>query len=112
EVADPAGEWHAHSVDAWFKARHINVEPFVSVKLSEALGRVAQRCMNSRRLTDNEVGVRFLGDHLICKRPQGSAGSQPTPMHQDSHVLRAHGQLAYWIALVEVTPEMGSMRFL
>jgi hypothetical protein len=111
-VADPAGAWKAHSLDQWFKAHDITLEPFVTVKLSTALGRVAQRCMNSRRLTDDEVGVRLLGDHLICKRPQGCAGSKPTPMHQDSLLMRAHGQLAYWIALVEVTPEMGSMQFL
>jgi hypothetical protein len=112
EVSEPSGAWQAHSIPAWFKARSITLEPFASVKSSPQLGRVAQRCMNFRRLTDEPVGVRLLGDHLICKRPQGTAGSAPTPIHQDSEVLRAHGQLAYWIALDDVTPEMGSMRFL
>jgi ectoine hydroxylase-related dioxygenase (phytanoyl-CoA dioxygenase family) len=111
-VEGPSGAWRAGSAPVWFSASGIGLEPFRSLKLGPGLGRATARLMNFARLTDDVMGVRFAGDHLLCKRAQGAAESGPTPYHQDSHGGLTDGQLAWWIALDEVTPDMGSMRFL
>lgn len=85
-------------------------EPFRSVAFSERMGRSAQRLINRARLTGVDVPVRFKWDVLIGKfRDQGA-----TSYHQDSphHGCDRTGELMFWIALAEVTPEMGAMRFL
>lgn len=86
-------------------------EPFRSFAFSEVMGRNAQRLINRTRLTDADVPVRFKWDTLACK----FGGVQSATLyHQDSphHACDRTGELMFWIALTEVTPEMGAMRFL
>jgi hypothetical protein len=112
EVSEPSGLWRAQSFPQFLKAHSINLEPFRSLKLSKSIGRASQRLMNTKRLTDDEVGVRLLGDHLIYKPARGEAESGPTPFHQETFGGLMIGQLGWWIALDEVTPEQGAMRYL
>jgi hypothetical protein len=86
------------------------VEPFRSVALSETMGRNAQRLIDRRRLTDTDVPVRFRLD-LVARKDVDARG---TPYHHDGHgaVPDRSGMITFWVALEEVTPEMGSMRFL
>jgi ectoine hydroxylase-related dioxygenase (phytanoyl-CoA dioxygenase family) len=71
---------------------------------------VAQRLINRRRLSGVDFPVRFHSDHVWRKGP----GSAATPWHQDSTSQGADrvGEFNMWVALDEVTPEMGSIRFL
>ncbi|UII69049.1 phytanoyl-CoA dioxygenase family protein [Pseudomonas sp. HN11] len=57
--------------------------------------------------------VRFYSDHVFAKNPESEAGGD-TPWHQDfpHHPLDRQGALNIWIALVDLTPEMGTMQFL
>src|SRR4051794_31299093 len=85
------------------------VEPFRSFVMSEIMGRNVQRLFNRKRLDDADVAVRWRDDLFMHKEP-GTAG---IPYHQDSaeHGSDRAGELQFWLALGEVTPEMGSMRF-
>jgi ectoine hydroxylase-related dioxygenase (phytanoyl-CoA dioxygenase family) len=87
------------------------VEPFRWLVFGEGMGRNAHRLLNRKRLTDSEVPLRYRADHFIIRPPQGGPG---TPYHQDSaeHGTDRVGELQFWLALDEVTPEMGAMRFL
>jgi ectoine hydroxylase-related dioxygenase (phytanoyl-CoA dioxygenase family) len=57
--------------------------------------------------------VRYLQDQLLVKRPS-STGGAATQWHQDMPYLPLDrsGVAHIWLALVDVPPEMGSMRFL
>jgi hypothetical protein len=103
----------------WSSVAHIardhRVEPFCSLALGPRMGRNAQRLINRRRLTEVEIGVRYHGDRLAVRAPAGGdAGADPTSYHQDMAVHTWQdrvGALMFWIALAEVTPEHGAMRF-
>jgi hypothetical protein len=86
------------------------IEPFRQVAWSEQIGRVAHRLINRSRLTDEEIPTRYLDDLIWCRDP----GVSPIQYHQDSITQGADrvGRLNFWVALEEVTPEMGAMRFL
>ena len=106
----------AHTVDsgklsAWSALAKDGVEPFRSFFFSERMGRNATRLVNRKRLTDVEVPLRYRADHFMLRSPHGVHG---TPYHQDSseHGSDRAGELQFWLALDEVTPEMGAMRFL
>src|SRR5687767_12211099 len=65
-------------------ARDQQIEPFYSVVMGPQMGRNAQRLINRRRLTDDEVPVRHSGEALFCKEPVGFGPSAaPTHYHQD-----------------------------
>lgn len=86
-------------------------EPLLTFALSTVMGRNAQRLMRrASRLAGRELPVRVYNDAVMCK----PAGSGTTRFHQDSTETGADriGKLNLWVALDEVTPEMGSMRFL
>jgi ectoine hydroxylase-related dioxygenase (phytanoyl-CoA dioxygenase family) len=70
-----------------------------------ALGRVASRLLGDRP-------VRFFSDEVFAK-PGAKDGSSPTAWHQDSPYIPMDrvGILSIWIPLVEMPPEMGSLRF-
>lgn len=87
------------------------VEPFRSLVFSPQMGRNAHLLINRSRLTDDEVPIRYRVDILGCR---GSAPERLSPYHQDSaeHGSDRIGELQFWLALDEVTPDMGSMRFL
>jgi hypothetical protein len=86
------------------------IEPFRTVCWSEHMGRVAHRLANRARLTDALIPTRYLDD-LIWAR---GAGIEGIKYHQDSVTEGADrfGRLNFWVALEEVSPEMGAMRFL
>jgi Phytanoyl-CoA dioxygenase (PhyH) len=68
------------------------------------MGRVLSRAAESP--------IRSWGDNCFVKMPVGKAGGK-TPWHQDwpYYPFDRCGSLTLWIALVEVPPERGSMRF-
>lgn len=57
--------------------------------------------------------MRFYSDHVFAKNPESEADGD-TPWHQDfpHHPRDRQGALNIWIALVDLTPEMGTMQFL
>jgi hypothetical protein len=90
-------------------------EPFLSVTFAPAMGRNAQRLMDRQRLTDRPVGVQYRQDIVLGKPPiESDDGTKATPYHQDSASGGPDrvGGLNFWIALTDVTPEQGAMRFL
>jgi len=86
-----------------------SIEPFRSLMFSERMGWNAQRLLNRTRLSDADVRLRYHGDSVLCKLP----GAEAVPYHQDSteHCPDRPGEVRFWLALSEVTPEMGAMRF-
>ena len=65
--------------------------------------------MNRKRFKGEDVPLRYRVD-IFQNKPPGAAGSV---YHQDSseHGSDRVGELQFWLALAEVTPEMGAMRF-
>jgi ectoine hydroxylase-related dioxygenase (phytanoyl-CoA dioxygenase family) len=97
----------------WLQARGFArraIEPFRSVALSATMGRNVQRLLDLQRLTSRAVPVRVLDDLIVCKRREEAH----THVHQDHLGLSIDRPnfIGLWLALDEVTPEMGSMRFL
>jgi hypothetical protein len=86
------------------------VEPFRALMFSATMGQNAQRLANRRRFTDRAIALRYRTDLIASKAPGGA----PTKYHQDSaeHGSDRVGEMQFWLALVEITPEMGAMRFL
>jgi hypothetical protein len=76
-----------------------------AVAHSDGLAAVACRLLG-------RAEVRFWSDEVLAK-PPAQAGGAPTAWHQDAPYspMDREGALAVWIALVDVTPEMGSLRF-
>lgn len=86
-------------------------EAFGLIAFSEVMGR------NAQRLIGRDVPVQVFGTALAVKlgnmQATTSQGKGSTRYHQDLPALpmdRA-GALSIWIALDEITPEMGTMRF-
>ena len=90
-------------------AREEGAEPFRSFMFSERMSQNAMRLVNRKRLKGVDVPLRYRIDLLLQKLP-GAAGQT---YHQDSseHGSDRVGELQFWLALAEVTPEMGAMRF-
>jgi ectoine hydroxylase-related dioxygenase (phytanoyl-CoA dioxygenase family) len=78
---------------------------FRSVSQSPGMGRLASRLLRDR-------DVRWWSDMILCKLPSEEGGSR-TPWHQDFPYLSLDriGLLNVWVALVDMPPEMGTMRF-
>lgn len=74
------------------------------LSFSHRLGSLAARLLDVPR-------VRFFRDVVLVKA--GSEDSLPTPIHQDlpHWPFDRSAALTFWIALREVTPEMGPLRF-
>jgi Phytanoyl-CoA dioxygenase (PhyH) len=85
-------------------------EPFRSVAFSPEMGRIAHALVNRKRLSDVDIPIQFHSDALWCKEP----GGWGTLFHQDDPVRPGDraGVFNLWLALDEVTPDMGAMRFL
>ena len=83
--------------------------PFRSLMFSARMARNATRLVNRKRLKGVDVPLRYRTDILQQRNP-GCAGA---PYHQDSseHGSDRVGELQFWMALAEVTPEMSAMRF-
>lgn len=94
--------------DYHYPARDDHAEPFHSLVFSKQLGRAAQR------LLAKDVPVQYSSDLLACKMPAGNRGGQATNWHQDFPIFPfdRYGSLAFWIALNDLPPERGTMRFL
>ena len=90
-------------------AREEGAEPFRSFMFSERMSQNAMRLVNRKRLKGVDVPLRYRIDFLLQKLP-GAAGQT---YHQDSseHGSDRVGELQFWLALAEVTPERGAMRF-
>ncbi len=90
-------------------AREEGAEPFRSFMFSDRMSQNAMRLVNRKRLKGVDVPLRYRIDLLLQKLP-GAAGQT---YHQDSseHGSDRVGELQFWLALAEVTPEMGAMRF-
>jgi len=107
-------EWHEREgveSTGWTQlAIGAGVEPFRSFATSETMGRNAERLIARRRLNDAGVAIRYRSDHFVLRPGPSEAG---TTYHQDSaeHGSDRVGDIQFWIALAEVTPEMGGMRF-
>ena len=73
---------------------------------STELGKVASDLMG-------KVPVRFFQDQLLVKAPAADGGGPTTWHHDMSYLpLDRNGVAHVWLALVDVPPEKGSMRFL
>lgn len=113
ELLRAGEEWHERehkSTRGWNAlAIHADAEPFRSVMFSDRMGRNAQRLVHRERLGVAAVPLRYRNDHFVARPPETGG----TPYHQDSteHGSDRAGELQFWLALAEVTPEMGAMRF-
>jgi hypothetical protein len=94
-------DWH-------FPARDDGLEPFRSLAYSREIG------ANAQRFVGREVPINYHADLLAVKMPEGHVASGPTGFHQDwvNFPFDRSGFLTFWIALDEIPPERGSMRFL
>ncbi len=107
---------------------HRGVEPYRSFMFSERMASNAAKLVDRKRLKGVDVPMRYRMDFMI-KKPAGqpdlrnanparpTAGYHPeygTGFHQDSseHGSDRVGELQFWMALAEVTPDMGPMRFI
>jgi hypothetical protein len=84
-------------------------EPFRSFMFSQRMAKNATRLVDRKRLKGVDIPLRYRIDiHLL--KPPGAAGST---YHQDAseHGSDRVGELQFWLALAEVTAEMGAMRF-
>ena len=90
-------------------ARQEEAEPFPSFMFSQRMSQNAMRLVNRKRLKGVDIPLRYRIDLLLLK-PPGAAGST---YHQDSseHGSDRVGELQFWLALAEVSAEMGAMRF-
>ena len=90
-------------------ARNQETEPFRSFMFSERMAQNATRLVNRKRFKGEDVPLRYRVD-LLLNKPPGASGSV---YHQDSseHGSDRVGELQFWLALAEVTPDMGAMRF-
>ena len=85
--------------------------------LFAAVGYGAQMGRNARRLMQREVGVRSYANMLAVKlgklQKQEPVEYGETYYHQDFPTLAMDrtGFIGFWIALDEVTPDMGALRF-
>lgn len=111
EVALQPREGLDREIGTWEQMANLpGIEPYRSFFFSERMGRNASRLINRKKYTDEEVPLRYRLDHFIKRDP----GAKGTLYHQDSaeHGSDRAGELQFWLALDEVTPEMGAMRFL
>jgi hypothetical protein len=84
-------------------------ELFHSISHSHQLGAIGSSLLGE--------SVRFWVDQSLVKMPHGVAGSSETSWHADTGArddtpFRPARQVNVWIALSEVTPEHGAMRFI
>lgn len=84
-------------------------EPFRSFMFSSRMAKNATRLVNRKRFKGVDIPLRYRIDLLLLK-PPGAAGGT---FHQDAseHGSDRVGELQFWLALAEVTADMGAMRF-
>lgn len=112
EIARESDGTRSHDRTVWRDVYNLGrddgIEPFATLTRSHVIGRNAQRFMR------RDVPIGFHADMLAVKTPdtQGSGGI--TGYHQDfpNFPLDRVGLLTFWIALEDLVPEQGVMRFL
>jgi hypothetical protein len=106
-VADSHVHDRAYWRDWHFPGRDDGIEPFRSLAYSKEIGH------NAQRFVGRDVPINYHADMMAVKMPEGHAASQPTGFHQDwvNFPFDRAGFLSFWIALDEIPPERGSMRF-
>jgi hypothetical protein len=111
ELFEPTNGDRSHERSAWKDVynigRDVLKEPFASLNRSEVIGR------NARRFMRRDVPIGFHADMLAVKMPAGHASSGVTGYHQDfpNFPLDRAGLLTFWIALADMRPDAGVMRF-
>jgi hypothetical protein len=81
---------------------------------SEAFDRVMRHPdlgRNAARLYGRDMPILSITNLLVPKLSAKGKGGKPTAWHQDSGLPFRCTSIALWLALDDVTPEMGSMRF-
>jgi ectoine hydroxylase-related dioxygenase (phytanoyl-CoA dioxygenase family) len=75
---------------------------------------LASTLINGRRPIAGHVPIRSVGGNLFGKTGGESSAENEVPFHQDapSFNVGQPGWITIWVALHEVTPAQGSMRFL
>jgi Phytanoyl-CoA dioxygenase (PhyH) len=95
----------------YLMAGRAGIEPVASVVQSREIGKAAWELGVQRP----GVGVRYWLDRLTCRQPVTAATAQkasPTYAHQDGMLMFDRtGYVNFWVALNEIPPERGSMRF-
>jgi ectoine hydroxylase-related dioxygenase (phytanoyl-CoA dioxygenase family) len=95
--------------DIWRKCEEPSEEiPYLKgICASPQMGRVASRLLH-------DIPIRYIDDEFLIKMPAKHYESSPTVWHQDyPHGSRDRSeQLMVWIALNDVPPERGSLRFI
>ncbi len=81
---------------------------FAQVCCSPEIGTAAAKLMSSPTFGPRQARRSY--DALQLKHP----GSTPTPWHQDfpAFPLDRSGMMVFWIALVPLTPDMGTLKFI
>jgi hypothetical protein len=94
-------DWH-------FPGRDLGVEPIRSLAYSKEIGR------NAQRFIGRDVPINYHADMMAVKMPVGHSASHPTGWHQDwvNFPFDRAGFLTFWVALADIPPERGAMRFL
>jgi ectoine hydroxylase-related dioxygenase (phytanoyl-CoA dioxygenase family) len=90
----------------WNEYRHLAREDEVAAALTRApqIGRSAEK------LFRRPAGVRLGTDLVLCKMPHGE--SEATDWHQDGPIYPFDRMpVSFWIALNDIPPERGPMRF-
>jgi ectoine hydroxylase-related dioxygenase (phytanoyl-CoA dioxygenase family) len=88
-------------------------EPWREYPELAELGRSEQFAQPLANLSGEPAGIRYLSDQFAVKRP-AVEGNTDTPWHQDNPYLAIDrpGDLTVWVALHDMVPECGTMRFL
>jgi hypothetical protein len=92
-----------------FVALKDQLEPYKSVVFSETMK------TNVQLLSGRACNVRYYVDEVACKMPaQHVTGSRATKWHQDfpDFAFDRTGFVGFWLALDEIPPERGTLRFL
>lgn len=108
ELEVPNGDWEGNRTRG--RLALDGIEPFRSVAFSTGMGRAASALIHRSRLSDVEVPVQYHADSLWAKGP----GATGTGYHQDEPVRPGDrpGVFNLWLALDEVTSDMGAIRYL
>jgi ectoine hydroxylase-related dioxygenase (phytanoyl-CoA dioxygenase family) len=104
----PQGDWEGNRTRGRLALE--GIEPFRSVAFSAQMADAARTLINRARLSDVDVPIKYHADSLWAKGP----GATGTGYHQDDPVRPGDrpGVFNMWLALDEVTPDMGGIRFL
>ena len=97
------------SYQTWFRSRQDPMDDpaFHALAHSPDLG------WNAARLLGRDSSIRLMVSSVAAKLAGGHQRGQPTDFHQDisGHTYLEANFLTVWIALDEITPDMGPMRF-